>query len=275
MTLTKQIMLGDNLKELAKLHDKISTMIYIDPPFNSGKQMKRDRIKTVAVNSGEEGDRIGFGGKQYNTTKISSSSYNDSFDDYQNFLMSRIEASIHCLTDNGSLFVHLDYREVHYIKVALDALLGRDHFMNEIIWSYDFGARSKKKWPAKHDNILWYVMDPKKYIFNYDAMDRLPYMAPGLVGKEKAARGKTPTSVWWQTIVPTNGKERTGYSTQKPIQILERLVKIHSNENDTILDFFCGSGTTGAAAIKHNRGYILIDESQEAINITTKRLANL
>jgi site-specific DNA-methyltransferase (adenine-specific) len=263
MPLTKQIILGDNLQELAKLPDKISTMIYIDPPFNTGQLIKRDRVKTIFIDNG------------YKKTKISSSSYSDSFDDYPNFLMPRIEASLHCLTDNGSLFVHLDSREVHYIKVALDKLIGRSHFMNEVIWSYDFGGRSKTKWSNKHDTVLWYAMNTKKYIFNFDAMDRIPYMAPGWQSKEKLLRGKTPTDVIWCTIVPTNGKERTGYATQKPLKLIEQFIKVHSNKEDTVLDFFCGSGTTGAAAIKHNRGYILIDESQEAINITTKRLANL
>jgi site-specific DNA-methyltransferase (adenine-specific) len=274
MALTKQIILGDSLEELGKLSDKISTMIYIDPPFNTGKVMKRDRIKTTAAGD-DEGDRIGFGNKSYNSARVSSSSYNDQFDDYQGFLMPRIEASLHCLTDNGSIFVHLDYREVHYIKVALDKLIGRDHFINEIIWSYDYGARSKKKWSNKHDTILWYAMNPKDYIFNFDAMERVPYMAPGLVGKEKAAKGKTLTDVIWQTICPTNGPERTGYATQKPVKLIEKLIKVHTNKDDSVLDYFCGSGTTGHAAIKHGRGYILIDESKDAIDITTKRLANM
>jgi site-specific DNA-methyltransferase (adenine-specific) len=270
MALTQQIILGDNLTELSKIPDASCTMIYIDPPFNTGKTMKRDRISVVAS---EDGDRIGFGGKTYQSTKIQSPTYADSFQDYQKFLMDRIEASLHCLTANGSLFVHLDYREVHYIKVALDELLGRDHFINEIIWSYDYGARSKKKWSAKHDNILWYVVNPENYIFNFDAMERIPYMAPALVGEEKAARGKTPTDVFWHTIVPTNGKEKTGYPTQKPMGLLERFIKVHTNPGETVLDFFAGSGTTGHAALKNGRGYILIDQSLDAVNIMLARLA--
>ena len=270
MSLTKQIIHGDNLIELPKLPSNFATMIYIDPPFGTGKTQKRNRIK--AVQSDANGDRVGFGGKNYQTSNIESPSYEDSFENFEDFLMPRIEASLHCLTKNGSLFVHLDYREVHYIKVALDKLLGRDKFMNEIIWSYDYGARSKTKWSAKHDTILWYVLNPKDYIFNYDAIDRIPYLAPGLVGKEKAARGKTPTTVWWNTIVPTNGSEGTKYPTQKPMKILERLVKVHSNPGNTVLDFFCGSGTTGDAAFKNNRGYVLIDQNEQAIEIVKKRL---
>lgn len=272
MPLTKQIILGDNLIELPKLPNESCTMIYIDPPFNTGKTMKRNRISVI---ESEDGDRVGFGGKTYESTKIDSPTYTDQFDNFESFLMPRIEASLHCLTKNGSLFVHLDYREVHYIKVALDKLIGRDHFINEIIWSYDYGARSKKKWSNKHDTILWYVMNTKDYIFDYDAMERIPYMAPDLVGEEKAARGKTPTDVFWHTIVPTNGKEKTGYPTQKPMGVLERLVKVHTGKDETVLDYFCGSGTTGHAAIKHGRGYILIDESKDAIDITSKRLANM
>ena len=187
--------------------------------------------------------------------------------------MPRIEASLRCLTKNGSLFVHLDYREVHYIKVALDRLLGRECFVNEIIWAYDYGGRPKNRWPAKHDTILWYARDPDDYIFDYDAIDRIPYMAPGLVGPEKAKVGKTPTDVWWHTVVPTSGKEKTGYPTQKPLGVLSRLVKVHSREGDVVLDFFAGSGTAGEAAANNGRGFVLIDENPDAVAIMQRRLA--
>ena len=177
------------------------------------------------------------------------------------------------LKADGSFFLHVDYREVHYCKVLLDEVFGRENFVNEIIWAYDYGARSTTCWPAKHDNILWYAKDPTRYTFNYDAMDRLPYMAPGLVGAEKAARGKTPTDVWWNTIVPTNGKEKTGYPSQKPLAILERIVRVHSNPGEVVLDFFAGSGTTGEAAAKHGRGFILVDDNPEAVRVMARRLA--
>ena len=236
----QKIILGDNLAVLPSLPEGFASLIYIDPPFNTGKAR----------------------------------AYNDAFMDFEGFLVPRIKESLRCLTANGSLFVHLDYREVHYVKVALDWLLGRDHFINEIVWAYDYGGRPKTRWPCKHDTILWYARDPKNYIFNYDAIDRVPYMAPGLVGPEKAARGKTPTDVWWHTIVPTNGSEKTGYPTQKPLGLLRRLIRVHSNPGDVVLDYFAGSGTTGAAAAALGRGYVLVDERPEAVELMRTRLCN-
>lgn len=268
----RRIMHGENLEVLKTLPPGFARLLYIDPPFNTGKKQRRDRMKVKRAKDGE-GERSGFGGARYAVERLASSAYQDSFDDYIGFLLERIEAALPCLTDDASLFVHVDYREVHYVKVALDALLGRECFINEIIWAYDFGGRSKSRWPAKHDTLLWYARDPKRYVFHFDAMDRIPYMAPGLVGKEKAARGKTPTDVWWHTIVPTNGKEKTGYPTQKPLGVLERVIKVHSDEGDVVLDFFAGSGTTGEAAARNGRGFVLVDENADAIAIMQKRLA--
>lgn len=265
----KQLLHGDCLEVLPTLPEGFARLAYIDPPFNTGKTQSRKRMK---VKADPKGERRGFGDKRYRVEALQSSEYADSFDDYVHWLMARVEAAMHCLTEDASLFVHLDYREVHYVKVALDALLGRERFVNEIVWAYDFGGRPKSRWPAKHDTILWYARDPKRYVFDFEAMDRIPYMAPGLVGKEKAARGKTPTDVWWHTIVPTNGKEKTGYPTQKPLGVLERIVKVHSEEGDVVLDFFAGSGTTGDAASRHGRGFVLIDENAEAIEVMKKRL---
>lgn len=265
----KRIILGDNAAVLPTLPSAFARLIYIDPPFNTGRVQKRDRMRVVK--SEGEGSRTGFSGKRYDVEKVESGSYEDSFEDFESFLMPRVEASLRCLTEDGSLFVHLDYREVHYIKVALDKLLGRDRFMNEIIWSYDYGGRPKNRWPQKHDTILWYAMKPDDYVFNYDAIDRIPYMAPSLVSKEKAERGKTPTDVWWHTIVPTNGKEKTGYPTQKPLGVLNRIVKVHSQEGDIILDYFAGSGTTGEAAVRNGRGFVLVDRSEEAVRVMEKR----
>lgn len=263
-------MQGDNLRVLQTLPRGFARLIYIDPPFNTGREQARDRMR---VSASAEGSRGGFAGRRYEVERLDSPAYADAFDDYLGFLMTRIEAALPCLSDDGSLFVHLDYREVHYVKVALDRLLGRERFRNEIIWAYDFGGRPKRWWPAKHDTILWYVMDPKSYVFQFDEMDRIPYMAPGLVGKEKAARGKTPTDVWWHTIVPTNGKEKTGYPTQKPLGVLERIVKVHTEPGDVVLDFFAGSGTTGDAAARNGRDFVLIDEHPDAITIMEQRLA--
>ncbi|MCY4576005.1 MAG: site-specific DNA-methyltransferase [Chloroflexi bacterium] len=251
--------------------DGIVDLIYIDPPFNTGKTQSRESIRTVRDE--ESGDRVGFQGQRYRTERIGNSSYDDRFDDYIAFLEPRLREAHRVLKPNGSFFLHVDYREVHYCKVLLDEIFGRASFINEIVWAYDYGARSKSRWSAKHDNILWYARDPSNFTFNYEEMDRIPYMAPGLVGKDKAARGKTPTDVWWHTIVPTSGKEKTGYATQKPRGILERIVKVHSNPGDLVLDFFAGSGTTGEAAAKNDRRYILVDNSAEAIRVTAKRLA--
>ena len=244
-------------------------LIYIDPPFNTGKTQKHERLRTIRD---DEGDRVGFNGKKYKTVQLSTKAYEDSFDDFLGFLSPRLHEAHRLLKPDGSLFVHLDYREVHYCKVQLDQIFGRESFINEIIWAYDFGGRSKRRWSAKHDNILWYAKDPKNYTFHFEEMERIPYMAPGLVGKKKAARGKTPTTCWWHTIVPTNGRERTGYPTQKPLGILNRILKVHTSPGDLVLDFFAGSGTTGEAAARLDRDFILIDENPEAFEVMRERL---
>lgn len=265
-----RIVLADSLAFLTTLADASIDLIYVDPPFNTGKRQERRRI---AVVRDEAGDRTGFQGTRYRTIDRGTSGWDDAFTDFPAFLGPRLEQARRVLKTDGSLFVHLDYREVHYVKVLLDRLFGRDCFRNEIIWAYDYGARSKTRWPAKHDNILWYSRDAERFTFDYDAMDRIPYMAPGLVGPEKAARGKTPTDVWWHTIVSPNGKEKTGYATQKPLGVLERIVKVHSRPGDVVLDFFAGSGTTGEAAAKNGRTFVLVDDNPEAIAVMRERLA--
>ena len=260
---------GDNLPILRSLDDASFNLIYIDPPFNTGQARVQTRLRTVRD---DDGDRRGFGGNRYRTARLGTQSFDDAFDDFPAFLGPRLEQAHRLLRADGSLFVHLDPREAHYCKVMLDSIFGRQSFMNEIIWAYDYGGRSTRRWPAKHDTILWYAKDPDHYTYNYDAMDRIPYMAPGLVGPEKAARGKTPTDVWWMTIVSTQGRERTGYPTQKPLRLLERIVKIHSRPGDRLLDFFAGSGTFGEAAAAHGRDAVLIDDNPEAIAVMTRRL---
>lgn len=242
--MTVTIHFGDNSQILPSLSSESVQLIYIDPPFNTGKEQTSH-----------------------------SGTYQDSFVDFEAWIKPKLEEAYRILSKEGSLFLHIDYREVHYIKVMLDGIFGRNSFKNEIIWAYDYGGRPKNRWPCKHDNILWYAKSPDSYTFNYSDIDRIPYMAPGLVGAEKAAKGKTPTDVWWQTIVPTQSKERTGYPTQKPIQILERIVRVHSNAGDTVLDFFAGSGTTGEAAAKLGRNVILVDQNIEAIEVMKTRLA--
>lgn len=268
----RKLILGDNADVLPALPAAFARLAYIDPPFNTGATQRRSRMR--AVRDAVAGDRVGFGGRRYRTVAVESAAYEDRHEDYPSFLMPRIQAALRCLTPDASLFVHLDAREVHYVKVALDRLLGRDRFMNEIVWAYDYGGRSRRRWPAKHDTILWYALDPRSYVFEYDAIDRIPYMAPGLVSKEKARRGKTPTDVWWHTIVPTNSREKTGYPTQKPLGVVERIVKVHSRPGDVVLDFFAGSGTTGAAAARNGRGFVLVDHNPEAMRIAARRLAS-
>ncbi len=266
-----QIVYGENLAVLRGIAPESVDLIYIDPPFNTGKRQVRPRLKTIRD---QAGDRTGFGGVRYRTEKSTESlaGYRDQFDDFLGFLHPRMVEARRVLKPTGSLFFHIDPREVHYCKVMLDEVFGRECFQNEIIWAYDYGARATKRWPAKHDNILWYTRDPDHYTFDLNQTDRIPYMAPGLVGAEKAARGKTPTDVWWHTIVSPTGKEKTGYATQKPLGILERIVRVHSRPGDLILDFFAGSGTTGVAAAKNGREFLLVDESAEAITVMEKRL---
>jgi len=263
-----KIYLGDNLEVLKSLEDQTIDLIYIDPPFNTGKKQARKQI-SVALN--KNGDRVGFGGNRYQTTVIGERAYRDYFDDYLSFLEPRLQEAYRVLKSDGSLYFHIDYREVHYCKILLDEIFGRDSFLNEIIWAYDFGGRSKTRWPAKHDNILFYVKNPENYTFNREEVDRIPYMAPGLVGKEKAARGKFPTDTWWHTIVGTNSKEKTGYPTQKPVGVLQRIVAASSNRGDVVLDFFAGSGTIGEVCLDLGRYFIMVDNNPQAINVMHKR----
>lgn len=262
---------ADNLTVLQSLPSESIDLIYIDPPFNTGKSQSRTRISTIRDEV--DGDRTGFQGKRYRTVAHGTRAYMDAFDDYLGFLDPRLVEAHRVLKSNGSLFFHIDYREVHYAKILIDDIFGRDSFMNEIIWAYDYGARTKKKWPAKHDNILWYAKDPEDYQFHLDECDRIPYMAPGLVGPEKAAMGKTPTDTWWHTIVSPNGKEKTGYPTQKPRGVVDRIVKVHSRPGGQLLDFFAGSGTFGEAALAHDRDCILVDSNPDAMQVMAKRFA--
>lgn len=263
---------GDNLPILKNMGDETVNLIYIDPPFNTGKLQKRIQIKTT---KSAKGDRKGFKGTKYETLTLGTKEYIDIFDNYIEFLAPRLEEAKRILAPNGSFYFHIDYREVHYCKVFLDQIFGREKFLNEIIWAYDFGGKAKNKWPPKHDNILVYVKDPKNYTFNVHDIDRIPYMAPNLVGPEKAARGKLPTDTWWHTIVATSGKEKTGYPTQKPLDILERIIRASSNPKDTVLDFFAGSGTTGERCLKLDRRFILIDKSIQAMDVMAKRFSNI
>jgi site-specific DNA-methyltransferase (adenine-specific) len=264
------ILLGDNLELLPGFADESFQLVYVDPPFNTGRAQVRRTITTV---TDEAGDRAGFGGRRYRSTLLSESRYRDSFDDYLAFLEPRLLEIKRLLRKSGTLYFHIDYREAHYCKLLLDELFGRECFLNEIVWAYDYGARARRRWPAKHDTILVYVKDPERYFFDSEAVDREPYMAPGLVTAKKAARGKLPTDVWWHTIVSPTGKEKTGYPTQKPEGLVRRMVQASTRPGDWCLDCFAGSGTLGAVCARLERHYVLIDTSADAVQIAERRLA--
>ncbi len=285
------IIQGDNLAVAASLPSASFTLVYLDPPFNTGRTQERQVVTarraspesadadpgTPVVESSEPAAppaevRHGFHGHAYERVRGMLRTYDDRFDDYGAFLMPRLEEAWRLLADDGTLYLHLDYREAHYAKVMLDAVFGRDCFLNELIWAYDYGAKSRRRWPTKHDTILVYVKNPREYVFNADDIDREPYMAPGLVTAEKAARGKLPTDVWWHTIVPTTGREKTGYPTQKPEGILRRIVRASSRPGDRVLDLFAGSGTTGAVASALGRDAVLVDDNPEAVRVMTERM---
>ena len=268
-TLENTLYFGDNLTVLNLIPDSSVQLVYIDPPFNTGREQQRSKVTTKRNN---EGNRIGFKGERYETVKSTVLSYDDQFANYWEFLEPRIEEAFRVLGNSGTLYLHLDYREAHYAKVLLDALFGPECFLNEIIWAYDYGGKSKSRWPAKHDTILVYVKDPKNYYFNSEEVDREPYMAPGLVTPEKIERGKLPTDVWWHTIVSPTGKEKTGYPTQKPVGILRRIIQASSKPGDVVLDFFAGSGTTGFVANELGRKFILVDQNPESIQVIKDRL---
>ena len=265
---TGTIHFADNLEVLRALPTASVDLVYIDPPFNTGKVQQRTQLETVRCAAG---GRVGFQGHRYESIVVGSMRFSDLFDDYLAFLEPRLTEARRVLAAHGCLYFHVDYREVHYCKILLDGIFGRDAFLNEIIWAYDYGGRPKNRWPPKHDNILLYARNPSNCLFNVDEIERIPYMAPGLVGPEKAARGKLPTDTWWHTIVPTNGSEKTGYPTQKPLGILRRIVQASSRPGALVLDFFAGSGTTGAAALELGRRFVLADDNPQALAVMARR----
>ena len=267
------VALGDNLVILAGLPDDCIDLVYVDPPFNTGRRQTFRRLRTVRDETA--GDRTGFKGRRYRTVQLGARSYLDIHDDYLDFLESRIVEIRRVLKPSGTLYFHVDDREVHYCKILIDAIFGRECFLNEVIWAYDYGARTTRRWPAKHDNILVYVKNPDAYFFDAEAVDRIPYMAPGLVGPEKAARGKLPTDTWWHTIVPPGGKERTGYPNQKPLGILSRIVQASCPPGGITADFFAGSGTAGAAAAELGRRFLMVDSNPEACQVMAARFASI
>ena len=271
-SLTEAMVHSEALDLLSRLPDESIDLIYVDPPFNTQQERKGGRL---TVRKDAEGDRIGFSGERYRSEHVAGPSFADSFDDYISWLRPHIEESKRVLKNTGSIYLHVDPHESHYCKVLLDQIFGRNHFLNEIIWAYDFGGRSNKKWPTKHDVILLYVKDPANYYFDTEEIDRMPYMSPTLVTAEKRERGKLPTDVWWQTIVPTNSKDRTGYPTQKPVELPKRAIAASCPKDGVVLDWCAGSGTTGAAARELGRRFLLGDNSEDAVNTACTRLSLL
>ncbi len=267
---TDYVIHGDNMEVLPKLPDGAFQLVYVDPPFNTGGTQERRTLRTVRTAEG--GDSTGFGGRRYTTTETGRLGYLDAYDDYLAFIAPRLEEARRLLDDSGTLYFHIDYREAHYCKVLLDEIFGRDCFLNEVIWAYDYGGRGKDRWPAKHDTILVYVKTMKGHYFSQDQITRIPYLAPGLVSAEKAARGKLPTDVWWHTIVPTNGKEKTGYPNQKPEGVLRRVLEPSSRPGDWVLDFFAGSGTAASVAAAMGRRFVMVDLDRDAISVMRRRL---
>ena len=263
-------MYGDNAAVLHKLPEAAFDVVYMDPPFNTGRERAR---QTIAAVRDATGDRVGFGGRRYRSELLQTVSYDDAFSDYRGFLEPRVSRARDLLAPHGSLYFHIDYRESHHCKLLLDEIFGREAFLNELIWAYDYGGKPRRRWPAKHDTILVYVRTPGAHHFDADAVEREPYMAPGLVSAEKAARGKRPTDVWFHTIVPTNGREKTGYPTQKPEGVLRRIVAASSRPGGWCLDPFAGSGTLGAVCRQLGRRFVLVDDNPVAIEVMRKRLA--
>jgi site-specific DNA-methyltransferase (adenine-specific) len=265
-----RIILGDNMDVLPRLPDACFRLVCTDPPFNTGRAQRRTRLATVAD---PDGDRTGFGGRRYRTERLGEAAFDDAHEDYLGFLEPRLREAHRLLAADGTLYVHLDYREAHYVKVLLDRIFGRDCFVNELIWAYDYGAKPRRRWPAKHDTILMYSRTPDGHLFDAEAVEREPYMAPGLVTAAKRARGKLPTDTWWHTIVSPTGRERTGYPTQKPEGIVRRMVQASTRPGDLCLDPFAGSGTLGAACRALGRRFVLIDRSADAVAVMERRLA--
>src|SRR3954447_20403736 len=145
-------------------------MVYLDPPFNTGRAQTRRTLRTVAETSPDAGDRTGFGGRRYRSELLERSSYRDAFDDYLGFLAPRLAELRRLLDPTGTLYFHTDPRELHYCKLLLDELFGRENFLNELIWAYDYGAKPWNRWPAKHDTILVYVRDRERYLFDAEAV---------------------------------------------------------------------------------------------------------
>ena len=260
---------ADNLDLLAALPDAVVDLAYADPPFATGAPR---RLQSIRLGAGDR-ERPGFRGRATPYEVTSDLAYDDGLPlpEHLAALRARVVQVHRVLAPHGSLYLHVDWRTAHHVRLLLDEVFGAERFLNEIVWAYDYGGRARDRWPRKHDTILWYAKGDA-WTFERDAVDRIPYLAPGLVGPEKASRGKLPTDVWWMTIVPPGGRERTGYPTQKPLRLLERIVAASSRPGDLVLDPYAGSGTTGVAAARLGRRWLMADRNPDAVAIARRRL---
>ncbi len=257
-----KIACGDNLAFMSTLPDAHCELVYADPPFFTG------RNHTQA--NGQHRVRDCWPGGMRG---------------YLEFLRPRLEQMRRLLTPSGTLYVHLDWHAVHYVKLLLDDIFGYDHFLNEIIWSYRTGGRSTRWFARKHDTILVYARCRGRQKFNLQRegrfrTDGLNYDETGRPYKQtRAGRlyfhpdGPAMTDVWEIPFLSTVSLERTGYPTQKPESLLERIITAATDPGDRVGDFFCGSGTTLAVAQRLGRDWIGCDLSPKAVRLARRRLA--
>lgn len=246
----------DNLELMKQLPDDSINLIYCDILYNTGKKFK---------------------------------DYNDNLGTPQEAIewyRPRLIEMKRLLRYTGSIYLQCDYRLVHYLKVAMDNIFGINNFRNEIIWSYDRWTNNSKAFTKTHDNILFYTVS-NDYTFNLQYEDfsdkskhkgsRYSKLSDGKLNQEyiNTDRQKAMKDVWNVSILNSQAKERVGYNTQKPKELIERIIKASSNEGDIIADFFCGSGTTCVVARDLGRNYIGCDINEKAINITQERLSQI
>lgn len=277
-----KIFWGDNLQVMSHLlkefRGKID-LIYIDPPFDSKADYKKKiKMKGKTV----YGDTSSFEEKQYGDIWTN--------DEYLQFMYERLIMLKELLSDKGSIYLHCDWHKVHHLRLIMDEVFGPSNFRNEVIWWYLWGGRGKTQWNSKHDNILFYSKSDN-WTFNYmDVLDEHNLMTEGSKNRlnYKGAMVTTksenseipedkvlPSDTWYIATINAMAKEKENYPTQKPVDLLEKIIKASSNEADIVFDCFMGSGTTQAVAMKLGRRFIGADINLGAIQTTTKRLINI
>lgn len=268
---TADVYCAENRTLLARLADAWAgrfQLIYLDPPFGTGK------VYAARI-----------GGERCRPARAVDAYRDDlAFDAYLRWLGDRLALMRDLLHETGTLYVHLDWHAVHYVKVALDRLFGRQRFLNELIWCYHGPSPIRSAFKRKHDTILVYTRSAD-YFFDADAV-RVPYdptTVKTFASSPKAgfgktpdlARGKVPEDWWYFPVVARVHTERVGYETQKPTALLDRIIKASSRPGDLVGDFFAGSGTTGVVAARLGRNVALVDRNPVAVEKTLLRLADL